>query len=77
MLSFECDYACGAHPKIMERLLSTNLETLPGYGIMSKQTDVTLADIARICDVFYIVGTKIGALFAKGRLLGVQFDTFF
>jgi len=33
-----------------------------GYGIMSLQTDVTLADIARICDVFYIGGTKVGAL---------------
>ena len=74
-----------------------------GYGLMSKQTDVTLPDIARICDVFYIGGTKVGALFgeaivftknntpkrfitlvkqhgallAKGRLLGLQFDTLF
>ncbi|MBO5007124.1 MAG: low specificity L-threonine aldolase, partial [Clostridia bacterium] len=32
MLSFECDYNRGAHPKIMERLLSTNLEAHPGYG---------------------------------------------
>lgn len=62
-----------------------------------------LHDIARLCDVFYIGGTKMGALFgeavvilnenikkdfrcimkqrgatlAKGRLLGVQFDTLF
>lgn len=74
-----------------------------GYGLMSLQTDVTLPDIARFCDVFYIGGTKVGALFgeavvftknnmpkhfipivkqkgallAKGRLLGLQFDTLF
>lgn len=73
------------------------------YGIMSRQTDVTLSDIARLCDVFYIGGTKVGALcgeavvftrgntpahfsnrikkrgalLAKGRLLGVQFDALF
>ena len=71
-----------------------------GYGLMAKDYDVTMADIARLCDVFYIGGTKVGALFgeavvitnpalkedfrylikqhgamlAKGRLLGVQFD---
>ena len=33
-----------------------------GYGLMSRQTDVTLPDIARLCDVFYIGGTKVGAL---------------
>lgn len=74
-----------------------------GYGLMSKETDVTLADIAALCDVFYIGGTKMGALcgeavvftrnnspkhfttivkqhgalLAKGRLLGVQFDALF
>ena len=73
------------------------------YGLMSKDTDVTLPDIARLCDVFYIGGTKAGclcgeavvftknntpahwmnrikkrgALLAKGRLLGVQFDALF
>lgn len=74
-----------------------------GYGLMSRDTDVTAADIARLCDVFYVGGTKVGALcgeavvfprgdmpprfltlvkqhgalLAKGRLLGVQFDALF
>ena len=74
-----------------------------GYGLMSYDTDVTLPDIAALCDVFYIGGTKVGALcgeaivftknntpkhfltlikqqgalIAKGRLHGVQFDTLF
>jgi threonine aldolase len=74
-----------------------------GYGLMSRSTDVTLHDIAKLCDVFYIGGTKVGALcgeavvftkgnkpkhfltsikrrgalLAKGRLLGIQFDTLF
>jgi len=73
-----------------------------GFGMASPQTDVTLADIAALTDVFYIGGTKMGALcgeavvfpkkapphfmtmvkqqgalLAKGRLLGVQFDVLF
>ncbi len=74
-----------------------------GYGLMSHHTDVTLKDVARLSDVFYIGGTKAGALcgeavvftkgnkpahfltsvkrrgalLAKGRLLGVQFDALF
>lgn len=74
-----------------------------GYGLTSEGTDVSLPDIARLCDVFYIGGTKVGALcgealvftknnapahftnlikkhgalLAKGRLLGVQFDALF
>ena len=74
-----------------------------GYGLAAVDTDVTLPDIARCCHVFYIGGTKVGALcgeavvftrrntpkhfltrikqhgalLAKGRLLGVQFDTLF
>ncbi|MED9966506.1 MAG: low specificity L-threonine aldolase [Blautia sp.] len=74
-----------------------------GYGLMSRETDVTLPMIAKYCDAFYIGGTKVGALcgeavvftknntpkhfltrikqhgalLAKGRLLGVQFDTLF
>jgi threonine aldolase len=74
-----------------------------GYGLMSEDNDLSLADIASLCDVFYIGGTKVGALFgeavvftnteiekdfrykiklhggmlAKGRLLGIQFETLF
>ena len=73
------------------------------YGLAARNTDVALADIARLTDAFYIGGTKCGALcgeavvfprgampahflthakqhgalLAKGRLLGVQFDTLF
>ena len=32
MLSFESDYTTGAHPKVLQRLLETNLEAQPGYG---------------------------------------------
>lgn len=74
-----------------------------GYGLASKENDLTLEIIAQNTDVFYIGGTKVGALFgeavvishddikpdfrynikqhggmlAKGRLLGVQFETLF
>ena len=33
-----------------------------GYGLMSDQSDLTFEDIAKNCDIFYIGGTKIGAL---------------
>lgn len=74
-----------------------------GYGLMSPEADITLPELAKIADVFYIGGTKQGALFgeavvitndalkkdfrynikqgggmlAKGRLLGIQFETLF
>ena len=36
-----------------------------GYGLAAKNTDVTLPIIAKCCDVFYIGGTKVGALFGE------------
>lgn len=74
-----------------------------GYALAAEGGDVTLADLARLTDVFYIGGTKLGALMgeavvivnealkrdfrylikqrggllAKGRLLGIQFETLF
>lgn len=33
MIRFECDYATGAHPKVLEKLAATNLEECPGYGM--------------------------------------------
>jgi len=73
------------------------------YALACSENDVTLPDIARLCDVFYIGGTKCGALFgeavvipdpdliprfftivkqhgallAKGRIAGIQFETLF
>ncbi len=36
-----------------------------GYGLVADDNDTSLADIARLCDVFYFGGTKIGALFGE------------
>ena len=40
-----------------------------GYGISATGNDVTLADIADLCDVFYIGGTKVGALFGEAVVI--------
>ena len=40
-----------------------------GYGLAAKDNDVTLADLARFCDVFYIGGTKQGALFGEAVVI--------
>lgn len=74
-----------------------------GYGLATPGSDLDLPFIAAHTDVFYIGGTKVGALFgeavvlvnpalqpdfrylikqkggmlAKGRLLGIQFETLF
>ncbi len=40
-----------------------------GYGLTSPVTDVTLQDIARLTDVFYIGGTKVGALFGEAVVI--------
>ena len=73
------------------------------YALACPENDVTLPDIGKLCDAFYIGGTKCGALFgeaivipkhnyiphlftiikqhgallAKGRIAGIQFDTLF
>ena len=36
-----------------------------GYGLASYETDVSLNDISKYCDAFYIGGTKVGALFGE------------
>jgi threonine aldolase len=40
-----------------------------GYGLTAQGTDVTMADLARLCDVFYIGGTKCGALFGEAVVI--------
>lgn len=40
-----------------------------GYGLMCKENDMTLADIAANTDVFYIGGTKVGALFGEAVVI--------
>lgn len=74
-----------------------------GYALMSDHSDMSMKTIASMCDVFYIGGTKVGALLgeavvisnpkliphfftiikqhgallAKSRILGVQFEELF
>ncbi|WP_411343002.1 threonine aldolase family protein [Paenibacillus sp. WLX1005] len=74
-----------------------------GYALASPDNDVSLPQLAKLCDVFYIGGTKVGAfmgeavvivkdalkkdfryfikqrggMLAKGRILGIQFETLF
>ena len=74
-----------------------------GYALAAEDCDLTLAEIASLTDIFYIGGTKVGALFgeavvitndrlkrdfrylmkqrgalmAKGRILGLQFEELF
>ena len=40
-----------------------------GYGLMSEKSDMTLEDIAELTDVFYIGGTKVGALFGEAVVI--------
>lgn len=40
-----------------------------GYGLAAKDNDLSLEDIARLCDVFYIGGTKLGALFGEAVVI--------
>ncbi len=39
------------------------------YALASPRNDVTLPDLARLCDAFYIGGTKCGALFGEAAVL--------
>lgn len=40
-----------------------------GYGLMAEGNDITLPDLAKDCDVFYIGGTKVGALFGEAVVI--------
>ena len=40
-----------------------------GYGLAARGNDVTLPDIACLCDVFYLGGTKVGALFGEAVVI--------
>ena len=40
-----------------------------GYGLAAEGTDITLPDVARLCDIFYIGGTKVGALFGEALVI--------
>lgn len=40
-----------------------------GYGLACRENDLTLADIAALADVFYIGGTKVGALFGEAVVI--------
>ena len=60
MLSFECDYNTGAHPKILEALMRTNTEPQKGYG-NDIYTEQAREKIKKACgrsdaDVYFLVG---------------------
>ena len=40
-----------------------------GYGLMSEACDMTLPELARRCDAFYLGGTKQGLLFGEALVL--------
>ena len=40
-----------------------------GYGLTAAGNDVTMADLAKLCDVFYIGGTKVGVLFGEAVVI--------
>ncbi len=40
-----------------------------GYGLCAESSDLGLCDIASLCDVFYIGGTKVGALFGEAVVI--------
>lgn len=40
-----------------------------GYGLTAEGNDLDLEQIARLCDVFYIGGTKVGALFGEAVVI--------
>lgn len=76
-------YCEGAHPAILQKLMETNFEKVSGYG-----TDPYCASakekLRAACACphgapahFMTMVKQRGALLAKGRLLGIQFDVLF
>lgn len=40
-----------------------------GYALAARDNDVTMQDIARLCDAFYIGGTKVGAMLGEAVVI--------
>ncbi len=43
-----------------------------GYGLCAENNDLDLPTITKLCDVFYIGGTKIGALFGEALVISKE-----
>jgi len=73
MLYFDSDYMEGAHPAILERLLETNMEKTPGYGL-DKYSESARKKIRKACgcenaEVYFLVGgTQTNAVVIKAVL---------
>ncbi len=60
MIQFQCDYAEGAHEKVLQKLAETNLEQTVGYG-MDPYCEAAREKIRELCqtpeaDVHFLVG---------------------
>ena len=67
MLSFESDYMEGAHEKILQRLIETNMEKLSGYGV-DVYCESAKSKIKEVCQCqeanveFLVGGTQTNAI---------------
>ena len=73
MIYFNCDYLEGGHPKILERMMETNMEQLTGYST-DHYCDSARAKIRRACgredaDVHFLVGGTQTNLIAIASIL--------
>ena len=60
MYSFRNDYSEGAHPRVLQRLIDTNLEQTCGYAL-DPMSDAARETVLRVCaapeaDVHFISG---------------------
>ena len=77
MISFENDYAEGAHPKILQRLMETNLVQQVGYGndeyCQSAKEKIRAACQCPDADIFFISGgTQSNSLVIRAMLQPFQ-----
>lgn len=73
MISFECDYNNGAHPKVLEALVKTNGEITDTYGFdrysLSAKEKIRMACEAPEADIFFLGGgTQTNATVIDGLL---------
>lgn len=73
MISFECDYNNGAHPKVLEALVKTNGEITDTYGFdrysLSAKEKIRMACEAPEADIFFLGGgTQTNATVIDGML---------
>lgn len=81
MIYFRSDYSQGAHPKVMEALMKTNMEHTDGYGLDAhcEHASQMIRELIGIedCEVHMMVGGQVFPILPAEVVRELEKDFFF